>query len=119
MLMDIFHAFLITVLFIIGIYTVLRLIDRLCPEIIVALLLPFIVDIGIGIGNSILSVLEDAERDYPRYVYKKYCIYRIKKKFGLIPKSERFVWNDNIEEERTAETFRFVMGDPNGKALQT
>ena len=111
--MDIFHAFLIVVLFFIGVYVVLRLIDRYCPDFIlqsiVFLLVPFIVDVAIGVHNTMLSVLEDAERGYPEYVYKKYCIFRTKKKLGLISNEEHLVWNDKLEEERTADAFRFVM----------
>jgi hypothetical protein len=121
--MDFGQVFLYVVLFFIGLYVVLRLIDRWYPDVIVKaiclLLVPLIVDVAVGVHNSMLSALEDAERGYTEYVYKKYCIHRTKKKFGLIPKDEPFVWNDNLEDERIANTFRFVMGDNNGKTLQT
>lgn len=107
--MDIIQVFSITILFFIGIYIILRLIVIFFPDIIVALLTPFFVDIAMGIGNSIQEALEDAERNYPKYVYNNYHIYDLKKKCGLLQKTEQFVWNDNIEDERVCESFRFVI----------
>lgn len=114
--MDFIQGFLFSLVSLVSIFILLRLFDKYCPEFIInaisLLLIPIFVDVAVGIHNSITDALKSAEYSYPKYVYTEYCIHRTKKKFGLIPKSEHFVWNDNIEEEQTAKAFCFVMKEP-------
>lgn len=111
MLMEFIQAFLLIVLFFIGLHILLRLIDRFCPDLIAALLLPLLVDIAIEISNSVSDAINGAAYTYPLWVYNNYKIHRMKKQLGLIWKNEPFVWTDEYEDQLMGEAFRFAIGE--------
>lgn len=112
MIMDIILAIMVLISVPFVIRFILRIIDGVFPGLItsvfVALLSPVITDLAMGIENSILETLEDAERKYPIWVYNKYRTFRMKKQLGMIWENEPFIWRDEQEDEQFRLAFRYA-----------
>jgi hypothetical protein len=81
-----------------------------CWIIVPIILGELIVGIGAGITASIFDICDSMGNAYPKQLYKRYRLHRLKKQLNLISQSERLVWNDDYEEQRMGEAFRYVMG---------
>ena len=81
-----------------------------CWFIVPIILADLIVSIGGGIALSILETCDSVNNAYPKHLYKRFKLHRLGKQLNLIPQTEHLVWNDDYEERRMGEAFRYVMG---------